>query len=328
LIKYIVALFITFFTLNASEIDIVEDFGTDDNRAKINVVESIDSAELQSDKAIVYQEPVKEQVEKVKPKEESIKKPKKKEVKKEKKVKKEPIKEQNSSKTAKKRVLKHKKSGKNLPQLAIIIDDVSKRSQINFLKSLPYHITPSIFPPTRMNMNSNNLAKNLKHYMVHLPIESHSKAMNKIYKMLFLKDSNDKIRKRVKEIRRLFPNAKYLNNHTGSVFCRNYKKSKVLYKALKKEGFVFLDSRTSKKTKFNQIARELGYKYYKSDIFIDNVQNVNYTIKQIRKGVALAKKQGYAVIIGHPHPTTFKALKRASKYFKDVKLVYIDELKF
>ena len=306
MIKYIVAFFISILTLNALEIETIESFD-DDTQTPFKVIENI---KIDSTKPVLYKK------KSLKKERNSSKKNIIKKTDKEKKV------------LKKSRVPKSKKSLKSIPQLAIIIDDVSQRSQINFLKNLPYHITPSIFPPTKMNMHSNYLTKNLKHYMVHLPIESHSKAMNKIYKMLFLKDSNTKIRKRVKEIRKLFPKAKYLNNHTGSVFCSNYKKSKVLYKALRKEGFIFLDSRTSKRTKFKRIAKEMGDKYYKSDIYIDNIQSVSYTIKQLKKAVLIAKKRGYAVVIGHPHATTFKALKKAKPLFKGIKTVYIDELRF
>ena len=40
----------------------------------------------------------------------------------------------------------------------------------------------------------------------------------------------------------------------------------------------------------------------------------------------MAKRNGYAVIIGHPHKQTFKALKLATKYLKNVDVIYIDEL--
>ena len=323
--KYILALFTIVFTLNAleSDIEVVESFGFEDSN--VEVIDVTPTAqEEQSFTQTPVKQAIKEKVEQTLPAPtisaktaKTIKKQvAKKDTNKTKKVTKK-------TKTTKPKKALHKKA-----QLAIIIDDVSHASEIRFLKSLPYHITPSIFPPTRMNMHSNRLAKNLKHFMVHLPLESDSRAMNKMYKMLFVKDSNKKIRDRVKEIRKLFPNAKYINNHTGSVFSSNYAKSKVLYKALKKEGFIFLDSRTSQRTKFKRIARELGYKYYKSDIFIDNVHNVNYTLNKIKQGVRLAKRRGYAVMIGHPHATTFKALKKAIPFLKEVNMVYIDELKF
>ena len=215
---------------------------------------------------------------------------------------------------------------KSRAKLVIIIDDVTHRYQLNLIKSLPFKVTPSIFPPNRANMKSQLLAKGLKHYMVHLPLESNSKAMNRMHKTLFITDSNQKIRERVAEIKKLFSTVKFLNNHTGSVFSQNYNKSKVLYKALLDNNITFLDSRTSKKTTFKKIAKEFKKHYYKCDHFIDNKLDTKLILKEIKKGIAIAKKNGSAVIIGHPHKQTFKALKLAKKYFKDINIVYIDEL--
>ncbi len=210
--------------------------------------------------------------------------------------------------------------------LIIIIDDISHKYQLNQIKALGLKITPSIFPPNKMNMHNNLLAKGLKHYLIHLPLESNSKAMNKMHKTIFTNYSKKQIVNRVKELKRLFPTAKYVNNHTGSVFCANYKKSKILYKALLDNGFKFVDSRTTQKTKFKKIAREFGKRYIKNDLFIDNKLNVNSILNQIKKGIVLAKHNGTALIIGHPHPSTFKALKIAKKYLKDVEVKYLDEV--
>ena len=214
---------------------------------------------------------------------------------------------------------------KNKAKLLIIIDDVSHRYQLNFIKNLPFKVTPSIFPPTKMNMHSYKLARGLKHFMVHLPLESHSRQMNTIYKLIRTSYTQKQINSRIKEIRRLFPNAKYINNHTGSKFSANYKASKRLYKSLLANGFKFVDSRTSIHTKFPKLAKEFHKRYLKSDLFIDNTINVNSIKREIRKGVALAKRRGYAVVIGHPHPQTFKALKELSPLLTNIKTVYVDE---
>ncbi len=214
----------------------------------------------------------------------------------------------------------------NRAKLVIIMDDIAHKYELNRLKSLGLKVTPSIFPPSKMNMHSNLLAKDLKHFMVHLPLQSNSKALNKMHKTLLVTSSNKVIKDRVLEIKRLFPNVKFLNNHTGSVFSQNYKKSKALYSALLSSGILFLDSRTTKYTKFKKIAKEFNQRYYKCDHFIDNKVSTQAILKEIKRGIAIAKSKGYAVLIGHPHQQTFKALNLAKKYLKSVNLIYIDEL--
>ncbi len=211
------------------------------------------------------------------------------------------------------------------PKLAIIIDDVSSAKQLKYIRSLPVKVTPSIFPPYERSKSNHKLAEGLKHYMVHLPMQS-GKAFDKQYGTLKISDSKEKMQARVKEIRRLFPTARYINNHTGSVFTEDYKAMKILYSLLRKEGFVFVDSRTIGTTKVGKIAHDYGDAYVGRDIFIDNKHNVPYIHKQLRQAVKIAKKKGYAVAIGHPHKMTMKALESAKDIFKDVELVYIDEI--
>ncbi len=332
----IIVLFLSFvFILFANEdIEIVEDFNTNNNN-NIEVVQNvpvIETEKIQTDVNIdsTYKKnidiPIKEQRQKKKVYKKSI-------------VKNLSFTEQNKSmqqksiarKNIKKTIIKEKKKYKKLskkkPKLVIIIDDISHKWQLQKIKSLGLKITPSIFPPNRMNMKSNLLAKGLKHFMVHLPLESHSKKMNRFYKTLFVSDSKKKIEQRVREIRKLFPNAKYINNHTGSLFSENYKASKQLYDILKKEGFIFVDSKTSYHSKFKKIAKREHRHYLHSDIFIDDTQSVQYSYKMIKRAIAIAKRKGKAILIGHPHPTTFAALKKAKALLqRDVEVVYIDEL--
>ena len=211
------------------------------------------------------------------------------------------------------------------PKLAIIIDDVSSEKQLKHIMSLPIKVTPSIFPPYKLSKSNHKLAQGLKHYMIHLPMQS-GKAYDKQYGTLKITDTKEKMEARVKEIRKLFPTALYVNNHTGSAFTDNYKAMGMLYGILRKEGFVFVDSRTTGSTKVRKIAHDFGDAYVARDIFIDNKHSVPYIHKQLRQAVKTAKKKGYAIAIGHPHTVTMKALSSAKEIFKDVELVYIDEI--
>jgi len=212
------------------------------------------------------------------------------------------------------------------PRLVIIIDDVHTRGQIEAIKKLGLNITPSIFPPYTLSKHSNQLAKQVSHYMIHLPMESRNKQFNKQTKTLMTRFTNEQIVDRVMEIRQLFPHAKYINNHTGSVFTSDYKAMKKLYIALKLEGFVFVDSFTVASSKVNHIAHELGDAYVRRDIFIDNKHTIPYIHHQLKLAVEKAKKKGYAIAIGHPHKTTMQALASAKQILKDVELVYIDDI--
>lgn len=212
------------------------------------------------------------------------------------------------------------------PRLAIIIDDVSNRSQLNEIKATGLKLTPSIFPPSKLSSNSHELAEGLQHYMIHLPMESGSPQFNSQSKTLLTTSSEKEIEARVSELRALFPHAKYINNHTGSVFTDNYDAMQRLYGSLRQEGFVFVDSRTIASTKVPRISEAYGDTYIARDVFIDNLQTVPAIHQQLQKAVNIAKKKGHAIAIGHPHSTTMKALTTAKDIFQDVDIVYIDEL--
>ncbi len=212
------------------------------------------------------------------------------------------------------------------PKLVIIIDDVSTSAQLKRIKALDIKVTPSIFPPSELSMKSHRLAKGLDHYMIHLPMSSGSKQFNKQFKTLKTTHTKAQIEARAKELRKLFPTARYINNHTGSVYTDDYTAMKTLYTALREEGFVFVDSRTIASTKVPKIADQFGDAYVGRNIFIDNEHTVPYIHAQLRKAVKMAKKNGYAIAIGHPHKMTMKALVSAGNIFKEVELLYLDEI--
>ena len=220
---------------------------------------------------------------------------------------------------------KKSKGIKGIAKLAIIIDDVTHKRQLKKILSLPIKVTPSIFPPSEMSSHSNRLAIGLKHFMIHLPLQSGSKRMNRMKNTLFVYNSDTKFKQRAKEIRRLFPNGKFINNHTGSVFTSNYEAMNKLYSYLKDEGFQFIDSRTAANSKIRRIAKEHNDPYISRDIFLDNIQNVSYIKNQLKKAVAIAKKRGYAIAIGHPHRATLKALQDSKDILRGVETIYIDE---
>jgi len=217
----------------------------------------------------------------------------------------------------------HKKRQK--PKLIIIIDDISNVNQVKAIKSIGYPITMSFFPPEVGRIHSNEAAKNIKNYMVHLPCEANSRAFDEP-KTLHTTDPYYVYDERIAEIRELFPRARFINNHTGSKLTADRKSMDRLMKALKKYDFAFIDSLTTSKSVARIYAKKYGVKYFRRNVFIDNKQDVDYILNKIKRAIAIAKKRGIAIAIGHPHKETFIALKKAKRYFKNIKLIYINDL--
>ncbi len=139
-------------------------------------------------------------------------------------------------------------------------------------------------------------------------------------------DSYEKIEKRVAQIRKWYPEARYTNNHTGSKFTAHDQSMDYLMKALKKHNFIFMDSRTTSKTVGQKYAQKYDVPFLARNIFLDNKREYTYIQTQLKKAIAIAKKSGYAVVIGHPYKITLKVLNESKHLLKDLNMVYVDKI--
>ena len=209
-------------------------------------------------------------------------------------------------------------------KLAIIIDDVGTGEQAQKIAALPVRVTPSIFPPEYQRKDTRSLARGFEHYAIHLPMEASSAKNNSA--TLRASDNYEKLQGVIAKLRADFPNAKFINNHTGSKFTADERAMQNLLRAMNEHGFLFIDSRTSPATKAKAAMNELGMRYVHRDVFLDNQNSVAAVRKKLREAVALAKKQGYAIAIGHPKSSTLRALANSADILGEVDLVYLDEI--
>lgn len=211
------------------------------------------------------------------------------------------------------------------PKLAIIIDDVSSYGEVDKLKKTKLSLSLSLFPPTDNFPSTPKIARELDFFMIHLPLE----ALNfnsPQDRTLTINSSEVEIMGRIKQIRRLFPSAAIINNHTGSKFTADKEAMIKLMRALKEYDFEFVDSRTIGNSKAVEAGNFVNKKILTRDVFLDNVQDVSYIKEQLGKAVKIAKKNGYAIAIGHPRQKTIEALMDSSGILKDVEVVYVKEL--
>jgi len=209
-------------------------------------------------------------------------------------------------------------------KLAIIIDDVGTGEQAQKIAALPVRVTPSIFPPEYQRKDTRSLARGFEYYAIHLPMEASSAKNNSA--TLRASDNYEKLNGVIAKLRADFPNAKFINNHTGSKFTADERAMQNLLRAMNEHGFLFIDSRTSPATKAKAAMKGLGMRYVHRDVFLDNQNSVAAVRKKLREAVTLAKKQGYAIAIGHPKSSTLRALANSADILGEVDLVYLDEI--
>lgn len=102
---------------------------------------------------------------------------------------------------------------------------------------------------------------------------------------------------------------KGINNHMGSLFTENEKCLGYVMQILKDRNLFFLDSKTTAKSVGAKVAAEYGVPYIARDVFLDNENDYNYIMKQLRQTEKIAHMRGYAVAIGHPRTQTYLALR-------------------
>ncbi|RLA72666.1 MAG: divergent polysaccharide deacetylase family protein [Epsilonproteobacteria bacterium] len=209
------------------------------------------------------------------------------------------------------------------PKLAIIIDDVSFKHDVRNIKALGLDLTMSFLPPSELHPNSAKLAAKELFYMVHIPMEAQNfKGEEPL--TLYVTDSQEKITQRVEQIKELFPKVQYVNNHTGSKYTSDKAAMHRLMYALNGESIYFIDSRTTAKTVVPDVMKDYGMPYIARDVFLDHDPDVAAVKKQIKRAIAIAKKHGSAIVIGHPHKKTLQALRESKALFDDVELVQIN----
>ncbi len=230
--------------------------------------------------------------------------------------------------TIKKEVIKEKEVipvENQKPKLAIVIDDVTLKSQVDNLNTIDYIINMSFLPPTKLHPNSAKIAQNIPFYLIHFPMEASSFKFEE-ENTLHIGDSYEKIENRVKQLKEWYPKATYTNNHTGSKFTSDRDSMDKLFRALKKYDFTFLDSRTSSKTVAKEFATKYDVPFLGRNIFLDNNLEYDYILSQLKKAIAYANKTGYAIAIGHPHEITVKVLREAKPLLKELDIVYVNEM--
>ncbi len=204
-----------------------------------------------------------------------------------------------------------KKKPEKIP-VAIIIDDCGwSKALLKELEGINEPLTLSFLPkaPYSKELIEALEGRNFD-FMLHLPLEPMPPHQCFDKGLITTKMSDDEInRVFYDDVKDYLPYIKGINNHMGSLFTSDRDKMKIILNDIRKENLFFIDSMTSEKSVGFQLAKQMGIKTAKRDIFLDNKTDPDYIKEQVRKLVEVAKKNGKAVAIGHAKRTTLKVLK-------------------
>ncbi|PTV63348.1 MULTISPECIES: divergent polysaccharide deacetylase family protein [Pseudomonas] len=105
------------------------------------------------------------------------------------------------------------------------------------------------------------------------------------------------------------PYAAGINNHMGSRMTAQREPMAWLMGELQRRHLFFVDSRTSAATVAAAEAQAHDVAHVSRDVFLDDVRTPEAIDAQLQQGIVLARKQGSAVLIGHPYPQTLAVLE-------------------
>ncbi|MDR3579333.1 MAG: divergent polysaccharide deacetylase family protein [Oryzomonas sp.] len=196
-------------------------------------------------------------------------------------------------------------------QLAVIIDDMgSNLQQARALAGIGFPVTFSIIPGLRSDREvASFAARSGIETMIHIPMQPKGWPQRRLEANgLLLSMDEAAISEHLGEYTRQIPSAIGVNNHMGSEFTEHEDKMRVVLEMLKGRGLFFIDSVTTPKTVGQRLAREMGVKTGRRDVFLDNEQNSAYIRGQLAQAVRMAKKNGSAIAICHPHQATIATL--------------------
>jgi polysaccharide deacetylase 2 family uncharacterized protein YibQ len=196
------------------------------------------------------------------------------------------------------------------PRLALIIDDLGlDEAAAARVLALDAPLTIAILPYAEAAAATARLAAaGGRDVLVHVPMEP-----------LGLDDpgphalrvdlSDGDLRARIRWAMARVPGAVGLNNHMGSRFTRDPRALRIALGAIADSAPLFIDSMTTADSRGLAVAEGLGLSALKRDVFLDHVIDADAIAARLAEAEALARSQGYAVMIGHPHAATLEALE-------------------
>jgi polysaccharide deacetylase 2 family uncharacterized protein YibQ len=198
------------------------------------------------------------------------------------------------------------------PRIAIIIDDLG--NNITFAEqalalqgALTYAVLPQLPYSAKVARRAHATGREV---MLHLPMQARE---NRALGPGALTRAMDRFEfaRTLRASLASLPHVAGVNNHMGSLLTGDPAAMRWLMEDLAcHDRLYFIDSRTDVRTLAARFAREAGLRHAERDVFLDHVQDEAEITVQFRRLLALARRNGSAIGIGHPYPETLAVLAR------------------
>ena len=193
--------------------------------------------------------------------------------------------------------IKPTKSGK----LVFVFDDAGHNmTQLKPFLSMPFPITVAILPKLAYSKDAAVALRNAGICSIlHQPMQAVNLSVDPgpgaIKPEMYSYEIEEIVKENLTEVGPVIG----LNNHEGSLITASQSDIGTVLDVCKEKGIIFLDSRTNSESKAKQAALERDMTILERDIFLDNIQDKDEIIAMVNKGLEIADKKGYAIMIGH-----------------------------
>jgi polysaccharide deacetylase 2 family uncharacterized protein YibQ len=197
------------------------------------------------------------------------------------------------------------------PAIAVVIDDLGlNRRGTAALNRLRGPLTLAFLPYATDLDEQTQAARAAGHeLLVHVPMEPRSQdwpGPNALTSQLGPAELVSRLRSHL----RSFGGFVGVNNHMGSLLTTDPERMAILMAELRQRGLLFLDSRTTPESVAAREAQRSHVPFAERDVFIDNDLELRSVLRALAHAENIARRQGHAVAMGHPHDVTIEALKR------------------
>ena len=218
-----------------------------------------------------------------------------------------------------------------IPAIAIVIDDVGHNlSHGRRLLALPDPVALAILPHTQAAQQlADEAVQAGRTVMLHQPMENGA-GLSIGPGGLYSGMSGAALRQTLQTNLDSFAHIRGINNHMGSRLTREREVMDEVMQLLEERDLFFIDSRTTHHTQAAFAAEAAGVQHLSRDVFLDNERTAEAIGNAFNRALELARKQGSALIIGHPYPQTIAFLEQrlAGDIFEreGVRVVSVEEL--
>jgi polysaccharide deacetylase 2 family uncharacterized protein YibQ len=199
------------------------------------------------------------------------------------------------------------------PVLVLIIDDLGyDRIAADAIFALPFPVTVSVIPHLPFSAEiAEEAFRRGDQVMLHLPMQPESDETKTEEIELRSGMSREQVEHTLEGMLETVPHARGVNNHEGSRATADPALMANLMQSLDTRGLYFIDSRTTAATVAYDTAEKFGVPAASRKIFLDDVPSRRAILAQLDAASSDARRDGFAIAIGHPHPETIRTLSEA-----------------